>query len=66
MRENRTYGSEGGGTETNRFSLPLAGISSSAVRLRASRSFESSNVSSYPAMFVCARETGSENVILVP
>jgi hypothetical protein len=24
MRENRTYGSEGGGTETNRFSLPLS------------------------------------------
>jgi hypothetical protein len=24
MRENRTYGSEGGGTETNRLSLPLA------------------------------------------
>ena len=23
MRENRTYGSEGGGTETNRLSLPL-------------------------------------------
>jgi hypothetical protein len=33
MRENRTYGSEGGGTETNRFSLPLSGISSSAARL---------------------------------
>jgi hypothetical protein len=33
MRENRTYGSEGGGTETNRFSLPLSGFSSSAARL---------------------------------
>ena len=25
MRENRQSGSEGGGTETNRFSLPLSG-----------------------------------------
>ena len=27
MRENRQSGSEGGGTETNRFSLPLSGAS---------------------------------------
>ena len=26
MRENRQSGSEGGGTETNRFSLPLYGL----------------------------------------
>ena len=26
MRENRLYGSEGGGTELNRFSLPLSGL----------------------------------------
>jgi hypothetical protein len=33
MRENRTYGSEGGGTETNRFSLPLSGKLFPAARL---------------------------------
>ncbi len=26
MRETRLSGSEGGGTETNRFSLPLSGV----------------------------------------
>jgi hypothetical protein len=26
MRESRTSGSEGGGTETNRFSLPLSNL----------------------------------------
>jgi len=26
MRENRQYGSEGGGTELNRFSLPLSEV----------------------------------------
>jgi hypothetical protein len=37
MRENRTYGSDGGGTETNRFSLPLSGKLFPAARLRDSQ-----------------------------
>jgi hypothetical protein len=39
MRENRTYGSEGGGTETNRFSLPLSGKLFPAARLIGQRHF---------------------------
>jgi|GEM_PF-6824974 len=32
MRENRQSGSEGGGTENNRFSLPLSNIQQGAPR----------------------------------
>jgi hypothetical protein len=35
MREIRSYGSEGGGTELNRFSLPLSGEGHQGVVLRA-------------------------------
>ncbi len=37
MRENRTYGSEGGGTETNRLFLPLSCCRRSAAEVETSR-----------------------------